>query len=153
MSNFVYINKLYFGCMYDILIEENKIDKSNNIKAKLDYNNNYIKCSYDDFFNLKDWKEKSYPDDSEYEYYKRITRSNMVSIPICTLSEFSYNSNNINNFITLTIEMPKIDKRFNDDVLDFEQYTDVFYDWNEARLRADIILKENGYKFKFKGGV
>ena len=56
MGDFVYINKLYFGCMYDILIEENKMDKSNNIKAKLNYNNNYIKCSYDNFFNLKDWE-------------------------------------------------------------------------------------------------
>ena len=32
MGDFVYINKLYFGCMYDILIEENKMDKLNNIK-------------------------------------------------------------------------------------------------------------------------
>jgi hypothetical protein len=153
MGDFVYINKLYFGCMYDILIEENKMDKSNNIKAKLNYNNNYIKCSYDNFFNLKDWKEKSYPEDDNYEYYKRVTRSNMVSIPICTLSEFNYNSPNINKFITLTIEMPKIDKTLKDDILDFEQYTDVFYDWDEAKLKADLILKDFGYNFKFKGGI
>ena len=77
----------------------------------------------------------------------------MVSIPICTLSEFNYNSPKINKFITLTIEMPKIDKTQNDDILDFEQYTDVFYDWDEAKLKADLILKDFGYKFKFKGGM
>ena len=154
MSDFIYINKIYFGCMYDILLKEKKVDKDKNIKAKLNYNNSYIKCKYDDFFKLKDWRKKHSEDRSDYNYdsFKTYIRTNMLSIPICSLSEFSYRNNNIKSFITLSIEVPNAEYK-KDDILDFEQYTDIFYDWDEAKLKAEIKLKELGYIFNFKGGI